>query len=75
MLFSYVSQGMEHQQKLSSNYNGMFIVIVGAYDSNVDAYEESLKSYKLGDFFIQECSSDGASYTAVFHSRVIYEGV
>ena len=43
--------------------------------AHADAYEESLKSYKLGEFLIQECSADASSYTTVFHSRVVYENV
>ena len=71
---------LEHQQELASKYSGKFIVIVGdsvvgVYDTNEDAYEESLKSYKLGEFLIQECSGDAFSYTTVFHSRVAYESV
>lgn len=71
---------LEHQQELASKYNGKYIVIVGdnvvgTYDTNEDAYEDSLKRYNLGEFLIQECSSDAASYTTVFHSRVVYEGV
>lgn len=71
---------LDHQQELASKYNGKYIVIVGdnvvgAYDTNEDAYEESLKSYKLGEFLIQECSADASSYTTVFHSRVVYENV
>lgn len=71
---------LEHQQELASKYDGKYIVIVGdkvvgVYESNEGAYEESLKSYKLGDFLIQECSGDASSYTTVFHSRVIYESV
>ncbi len=71
---------MEHQQELASKYNDKYIVIVGnsvvgVYETNEDAYEESLKRYNLGDFLIQECSSDASSYTMVFHSRVIYENV
>lgn len=71
---------LEHQKELASEYNGKFVVIVGntvvdAYDTNEDAYEASLKSYKLGEFLIQECSADASSYTTVFHSRVVYENV
>ena len=71
---------LEHQQELASKYNGKYIVIVGnnvvgVYETNEAAYEESLKDYKLGEFLIQECSTDAASYTTVFHSRVVYENV
>ena len=71
---------LEHQQELALKYNGKYIVfvgdnVVGVYGTNEDAYEESLKSYKLGEFLIQECSEDAASYTTVFHSRVIYENI
>ena len=71
---------MDHQEELASKYDGKYIVIVsdsvvGVYDTNEDAYEESLKKYNLGEFLIQECSPDASSYTTVFHSRVIYENV
>ena len=71
---------LEHQQELASKYNGKYVVIVGdnvvgVYQTNEEAYVESLKKYTLGEFLIQECSADASSYTTVFHSRVIYEGV
>lgn len=71
---------MEHQQELAAKYSDKYIVIVGnnvvgVYETNEDAYEESLKRYNLGEFLIQECSPDASSYTMVFHSRVIYENV
>ena len=47
---------MEHQQELASKYDGKYIVIVGnrvvgVYATNEEAYEESLKNYKLGESF------------------------
>lgn len=71
---------LDHQKEFALKYNGKFIVIVdnsvvGVYETNEEAYEASLKHYGLGEFLIQECSSDAASYTTVFHSRVIYEKV
>lgn len=73
-LFQYY---LDHQEELVSEYNGKFIVIkdegvVGAYDSELDAYQDSVKKFELGTFLIQQCSPGEESYTQTFRTRVIF---
>lgn len=68
---------LENQKALVQKYNGKFIVIkndevVGVYDSELLAFNESLKDHKPGTFLIQHCKSGDESYTATFHSRVVF---
>ena len=68
---------LDHKSDLLKQYAGKFIVIVGqqvigAYDSEIDAYNESLKSHKLGTFLIQLCAPGNESYTHTFHSRAVF---
>ena len=68
---------LDHQKELVEKYNEKFIVIVnkkvvGVYDSQVGAYEESIKTHKLGTFLIQQCLPGKESYTQTFHSRVTF---
>jgi len=49
---------VDHQSDLVEKYNNKFIVIkdqavIGSYDSHADAYNETLKTEKLGTFLIQ----------------------
>lgn len=66
---------IEHQDDLVKEYEGKHIVIkggkvIGAYDSEVEAVEETAKSHKLGTFLVQKCEAGRDSYTQLFHSRV-----
>jgi len=66
-----------HQGELVEKHNGKFLVIVGekvveTYDTELEAYSESKKSYKLGTFLVQHCSPGKESYTQTFHSRVAF---
>lgn len=68
---------LDNQQKLVAEYKGKFIVIkdqtvVGSYDSETQAYEDSVKKFKLGTFLIQHCLAGEDSHTQVFHSRVLF---
>jgi len=67
---------IDNQNELVRKYNGKYIVIknqqvIGAYNSHLEAYNESLKSNKLGTFLIQHCFPGPESYTVRFHSRAI----
>ena len=69
---------LAHQNDLVKKYKGKFIVIknqevVGVYDSEIEAYEKTQKEHKLGTFLIQECLPGKESYSATFHSRVVFE--
>lgn len=68
---------IDHQDELVKQYNGKFIVIknkevIGAYDEELQAYQETIKDHKEGTFLIQECLPGEESYTQTFHSRVIF---
>lgn len=68
---------IDHQAELVEKYNGKFIVIkdckvVGAFDSEMDAINESVKVYELGTFLVQKCEPGSDSYTQTFHSRVVF---
>ena len=43
---------------------------LGAYDTELEAIEETTKEHKLGTFLVQECVPGAESYTQTFHSRV-----
>jgi len=67
----------DHQDELVKKYNGKFIVIknqevIGAYATELEAYNQTLIDHELGSFLIQYCSPGDESYTAIFHSRVIF---
>lgn len=73
-LFQYY---LDHQEELVKKYNGKFVVIkdeevVGAYESELDAYQDSVKKFELGTFLIQQCSPGEESYTQTFRTRVIF---
>ncbi len=66
---------IEHQNELVKEYEGKHIVIkggkvLGAYDSEIEAVEETAKAHKLGTFLVQKCTAGRDSYTQLFHSRV-----
>ena len=66
-----------NQAELVKKHNGKFIVItnksvVGVYDTEEEAYKDSVEKYKPGEFLIQKVSPGTKDYTATFHSRVIY---
>jgi hypothetical protein len=68
---------IEHQKELVKKYNGKFIVIknnsvLDTYDSELEAYNETLKSHELGTFLIQHCLPGKESHTVTFHSRVVF---
>lgn len=65
----------EHQDELVQKYNGKFLAIVGdevvgVYDSELAAYTEAKKKYRVGTFLIQHCLPGKESYTETYHSRV-----
>jgi hypothetical protein len=67
---------LSHQTELVQKYDGKFIVIknegvVGSYDSESEAFEDSSKKYEPGTFLIQKCSPGAEVYSQTFHSRVM----
>ena len=66
---------LDHQDELIKKYDGQYIVIVGdkvvgSYDMQRQAYDETIKEHEEGTFLIQYCSPGEESYSHVFHSRV-----
>lgn len=68
---------LDHQGELVKKYNGKFVVIkdrkvIGSYDSQIEAVQESVKTNPLGTFLVQKCEPGKDSYTQTFHSRVAF---
>ncbi|WP_412464451.1 DUF5678 domain-containing protein [Flavobacterium mekongense] len=68
---------LENQEKLVKDYEGKFIVIigeevVGAFNTEQEAYFDSERKYKSGTFLVQFCEKGEGSYTQTFHSRVSF---
>lgn len=66
---------LDNQKELIEKYNGKYVVIkearvLGVYDSELKAIEETSKTDKLGTFLVQKCEPGSESYTYTFHSRV-----
>jgi len=59
---------IENYQKLYQKYGHKFIVIkdkniLGSYDTELDAINETSKTLPLGSFIVQECNGDESGYT------------
>lgn len=66
---------LDNQEKLLDQYKDKYIVIknckvIGSYDSETEAIEETSKMHALGTFIVQKCELGNSSYTMTFHSRV-----
>jgi len=66
---------ISNQDELVKQHNGKFIVIkncevIGSYDSEFEAIEETVKEHELGTFLVQKCEPGDESYTQTYHSRV-----
>ena len=66
---------LEHEQEFLKKYSGKYIVIkdnnvIGVYETQLEAYDESKKVYPVGTFLIQHCVVGG--YKQTFHSRVAF---
>jgi len=68
---------LEHQQEFVKKYKGKFLAFknqerLGVFNSELEAFEEISKKYKLGTFLIQRCEPGVDSYTQTYHSRVVF---
>lgn len=68
---------LDNQDKLVEKYNGKFVVIkdctvIGVFDSEMGAIEETSKEHKLGTFLVQKCEPGSAGYSQTYHSRVVF---
>lgn len=69
---------LENQDSLVDKYNGKYIVIknlsvIGVYDDELEAVQETSKIHELGTFLVQKCEPGTGSYTQRHHSRVRFE--
>ena len=67
---------LANQDDLVTRYDGKVLVIkncivLGAYDSPIEAVSETQKAHELGTFLVQAVSPGPDAYTQTFHSRVM----
>jgi hypothetical protein len=65
---------LERQNELVEKYNGKVLVIrnrqvVAAYPTELEAVDETLKTYGFGEFIVQPCSPGPDAYT-MFNPRM-----
>lgn len=46
--------------------------VIGVYDTEIEAYANTVKTQEAGTFLIQECQPGNESYTQTFRTRVIF---
>lgn len=68
---------LEHHEELVKKYENKYVVIkgdqvLGAYDAQIDAYNESKKKHELGTFLIQLVTPGKEAYSHTYHSRVSF---
>ena len=68
---------LKHQDTFVEQYDGKVIVlkneeVLGTYESELDAVNETRRCYELGTFLIQRVSAGNEAYTATYHSRVTF---
>ena len=67
---------LDKQAILVEEYGGKVIAIkecsvLGAYDTHLEAFTETIKEHERGTFIIQQVSEGNKAYTATFYSPVI----
>ena len=68
---------LAHQDELVRLYSGKFIVIkdgqvLGAYDDELFAVTETIKTEEAGTFLVQLVLPGEAATLQIFHSRVVF---
>jgi hypothetical protein len=68
---------LQHQEELLAKYRGKYLAIkgaevLGAYETELEAVNETVKVHQLGTFLIQKCEPGKDSYTQTYHSRVAF---
>ncbi len=68
---------LKNQKQFVKQYNGRVLVIkncavIGVYDSDQEAIEETTKQHELGTFLVQLCEPGADSVTQTFNSRVVF---
>lgn len=68
---------LAHQEELVRRHGGKFVAIkagavLGAFDSEIEAIRETVKTHAPGTFLVQKCEAGSEGYTQRFHSRVAF---
>ena len=66
---------LAHRQEFAQKYTGKVLVIkdqtvIGVFDSELEAIQETSKTHELGTFLVQKCDSEETHQS--FHSRVAF---
>lgn len=77
MLKNEFNYYLKNQKELADKYRGKFLVIkgqqvIGVFDSELTAINETTKKEKLGTFLVQKCEHGDESITQTFHSRMYF---
>ena len=67
----------KNKAELLKQYRDKFIVIkgdqvIGSYETEKDAYDQTMKDHEAGSFLIQQCVENEEKLTQTFHSRTIF---
>ena len=73
-LFREFDYYLANQDAMVEQYNGRVIVIkdcvvLGVYDTSIEAVMETQKLHELGTFLVQRVSPGTEAYTVKFHPR------
>ena len=68
-----------NQDDMVKRYDGKVIVlknqeVLGAYDSHLAAFTDTVKDHERGTFMIQQVSDGGDAYTAILSSPEVSPG-
>ena len=68
---------LEHQDELVEKYDGKVLVIkdfqvIGAYDDELEAAQETVKTEELGTFIVQRCTPGDSAYTMTLFSQAAF---
>lgn len=66
---------LSNREELLKKHEGKWLVIkgekvIGVFDDQMKAIEETSKAEELGTFLVQKCDRSKESYSQTFHSRV-----
>jgi hypothetical protein len=67
---------IDHQEELLKRYSGKVLVIkgqkvVGAYDTQLEAYIRAQQDHELGTFLIQPCRPGPEAYTVTLSPHAV----
>jgi hypothetical protein len=67
---------LANQQQLAEQHRGKFVVIkdrkiIGVYDNELTAINETKKTYEPGTFLVQKVQPENG-YSQTFHSRAVF---